>query len=356
MVIILRRLLYILAIIGAVVLNFMFVDYQFMLVLIMLVAVLVADYLIYRVSSRKISASAENVDDYCTLGDNVTVSLACGGKLLNKNDDNRGSEPDKKQRQGLLKILGYKIPTGKCRVGVTYSNDGGKVSAVSDIKPVGGRYSYKFKAEHVGIANVCVLKVTAMDYMKMFRRSVDCHYERKLVVHPQPVDLTDSQHSVIEDIELIRQSFYENDNTEVVDLREYQQGDPLGRIHWKLSSLGEEFVVKQFGENVKCTVRIIVDLDTRNDRALLDKIYARSLSLGLLCVERGMSGEFIAWDAQYDDYVTLGFATADEAYAAMEKLYEVQVEADSLKKLENVFGADLQAIFVTSEGIREIFA
>jgi hypothetical protein len=69
-----------------------------------------------------------------------------------------------------------------------------------------------------------------------------------------------------------------------------------------------------------------------------------------------MSGEFIAWDAQYDDYVTLGFATADEAYAAMEQLYEVQVEADSLQKLENVFGADLQAIFVTSEGIREIFA
>jgi hypothetical protein len=140
-----------------------------------------------------------------------------------------------------------------------------------------------------------------------------------------------------------------------VDLREYQQGNPLGRIHWKLSSLGEDFVVKQFGENVKCTVRIIVDLDTENDRALLDKIYAWSLSLGLLCVERGMSGEFIAWDAQYDDYVTLGFATADEAYVSMEKLYEVKTQADSLKKLESVFGADLQAIFVTSEGIKGIF-
>jgi hypothetical protein len=315
------------------------------------VAVLVADYLIYRVSSRKISASAENVDDYCTLGDNVTVSLACGGKLLNKNDDNRGSEPDKKQRRGLLKILGYKIPTGKCRVGVTYSNDGGKVSAVSDIKPVGGNYSYKYKAEHVGIANVCVLKVAVTDYMRMFRKSVDCDYKRKLVVHPQPVDLADSQHSVIEDIELIRHSFYENDNTEVVDLREYQQGDPLGRIHWKLSSLGDEFVVKQFGENVKCTVRIIVDLDTENDRTLLDKIYAQSLSLALLCVERGMSGEFIAWDAQYDDYVTLGFATADEAYAAMEKLYEVQMQADSLKKLERVFGEDARVIFVTADTV-----
>jgi uncharacterized protein (DUF58 family) len=330
MVIILRRLLYILAIIGAVVLNFMFVDYQFMLVFIMLLAVLAVDYLVYRVILRKISVSAENVDEYCIFGDKVTVSLACSGKL-------------KKQR--------YKIPTGKCRVGVTYSNDGGKVSTESVIKPVGGHYSYKFEAEHVGIANVCVLRVTVMDYMKMFRKNVDCDYKRKLVVHPQPVDMTDSQHSVIEDIELIRQSFYENDNTEVVDLREYQQGDPLGRIHWKLSSLGEDFVVKQFGENVKCTARIIVDLDTRNDRALLDKIYAQSLSLGLLCVERGMSGEFIAWDAQYDDYVTLGFATADEAYAALEELYEVQVEADSLKKLERVFGADLQTIFVTPESV-----
>jgi uncharacterized protein (DUF58 family) len=327
MVIILRRLLYILMIIGAVVLNFMFVDYQFMLVLIMLVAVLVADYVIYRVILRKISVSAENVDEYCTLGDKVTVSLACRGKH------------------------GYKIPTGKCRVGATYSNDGGKVSAVSDIKPVGGRYSYKFKAEHVGIADVCVLKVAVMDYMRMFHKSVDCDYKRKLVVHPQPVDLADSQHSVIEDIELIRQSFYENDNTEVVDLREYQQGDPLGRIHWKLSSLGEEFVVKQFGENVKCTVRIIVDLDTENDRTLLDKIYAQSLSLGLLCVERGMSGEFIAWDAQYDDYVTLGFATADEAYVALEKLYDVKVQADSLEKLERVFGEDVRAIFVTADTV-----
>jgi uncharacterized protein (DUF58 family) len=330
MVIILRRLLYILAIIGAVVLNFMFVDYQFMLVLIMLVAVLVADYVIYRVILRKISVSAENVDEYCTLGEKVSVSFACWGKLTKK---------------------GYKIPTGKCRVGVTYSNDGEKVSAESVIKPVGGHYSYKFKAEHVGIANVCVLKVTAMDYMKMFRKNVDCDYKRKLVVHPQLVDLTDSQHSVVEDIELIRQSFYENDNTEVVDLREYQQGDPLGRIHWKLSSLGEDFVVKQFGENVKCTVRIIVDLDTENDRTLLDKIYAWSLSLGLLCVERGMSGEFIAWDAQYDDYVTLGFATADEAYVSMEKLYEVKTQAGSIKKLERVFGEDARAIFVTADTV-----
>jgi uncharacterized protein (DUF58 family) len=225
------------------------------------------------------------------------------------------------------------------------------VSAESVIKPVGGHYSYKFKAEHVGIANVCVLKVTAMDYMKMFRKNVDCDYKRKLVVHPQLVDLTDSQHSVVEDIELIRQSFYENDNTEVVDLREYQQGDPLGRIHWKLSSLGEDFVVKQFGENVKCTVRIIVDLDTENDRTLLDKIYAWSLSLGLLCVERGMSGEFIAWDAQYDDYVTLGFATADEAYVSMEKLYEVKTQAGSIKKLERVFGEDARAIFVTADTV-----
>jgi uncharacterized protein (DUF58 family) len=345
MVIILRRLLYILVIIGAVVLNFMFVDYQFMLVLIMLVAVLAADYVIYRVILRKISVSAENVDEYCTLGDKVTVSFACRGNLSNKNDDDRKTTKH-----------GYKIPTGKCRVGVTYSNDGGKVSAVSDIKPVGGRYSYKFKAEHVGIANVCVLKVAATDYMRMFRKSVDCDYKRRLVVHPQLVDLADSRHSVIEDIELIRQSFYENDNTEVVDLREYQQGDPLGRIHWKLSSLDEEFVVKQFGENVKCTVRIIVDLDTENDRALLDKIYAQSLPLGLLCVERGMSGEFIAWDAQYDDYVTLGFATADEAYAAMEQLYAVQVQAGSLKKLESLFGTDLRAIFVTSEGIKGNFA
>jgi uncharacterized protein (DUF58 family) len=340
MVIILRRLLYILVIIGAVVLNFMFVDYQFMLVLIMLAVVLVADYLVYRVSLRKISVSAGNADDYCTLGDKVTVSFACRGKLLNKNSDNRKN-----------KKKGYKIPTGKCKVGVTYSNDGGNVSAVSDIKPVCGHYNYKFKAEHVGNANVCVLSVTVMDYMRMFRRRVDCHYERRLVVHPQVVDLTDSQHSVIEDIELIRQSFYENDNTEVVDLREYQQGDPLGRIHWKLSSLGEEFVVKQFGENVKCTVRIIVDLDTENDRTLLDKIYARSLSLALLCIERGMSGEFIAWDAQYDDYVMLGFTTEDEAYAALEQLYEVRVEADSLKKLERVFGEDAHSIFVTSDTV-----
>jgi hypothetical protein len=54
--------------------------------------------------------------------------------------------------------------------------------------------------------------------------------------------------------------------------------------------------------------------------------------------------------------VTIGFATADEAYEAMEQLYEVKVQADSLHKLENVFGADARAVFVTPERIKEIFA
>lgn len=330
--ILLRRFLYMCMLFAVLALNFMYVDYQFMMVLIILLAVFVIDFLLYRLSSSGIRVYTKDMQKYYTVGDRISAAFVYKGRFS------------------------VKLPNGRCKMQLSYSNDDSAEPVVYDVTSVEGKCSCRFVAKHVGIVNVRLLKLAISDYFRMFNTDTDYAYVKKIIVHPKAIDLYSLRHSIIRDIELIRQSFYENDNTEVVDLRVYQQGDTLNRIHWKRSFYGDDYIVKQFGETVKCTIRIIVDIEMdkeKSGRDVIDKIYTWCLSVGLLCIDKEAAGEYIAWDAAHGDYVAYSFENRDEVYEAMTKLYDLRPEKDSIAKLDNALKqhgivTDDGSIFITS--------
>lgn len=329
--VLLRRFLYICMLFAVLALNFMYVDYQFMMVLIILMAVFAIDFLLYRLSSSSVRVYTRDMHKYYTVGDRISASFIYKGRFS------------------------IKLPNGRCRMQLSYSNDSDE-PLVYDVVSVEGRCVCRFVAKHVGVVNVRLLKLVISDYLRMFNTETDYEYVKKIIVHPQAIDLYSLQHTIIRDIELIKQAFYENDNTEVVDLRVYQQGDTLNRIHWKRSFYGDDYIVKQFGETVKCTIRIIVDIEMdkeKSGRDVLDRIYTWCLSVGLLCLDKEVTGEYIAWDAAHGDYVAFGFGNCDEVYEAMTKLYGLKPEKDSIEKLDSALKqhgivTDDGSIFITS--------
>ena len=330
--ILLRRFLYMCMLFAVLALNFMYVDYQFMMVLILLLAVFVIDFLLYRLSSSGIRVYTKDMQKYYRVGDRISASFVYKGRFS------------------------VKLPNGKCKMQLYYSNDEAEEPVIYDVSSVEGRCSCRFVAKYVGVVNVRLLKLAISDYFRMFSTDTDYAYVKRIIVHPQAIDLYSLHHSIIRDVELIRQSFYENDNTEVVDLRVYQQGDTLNRIHWKRSFYGDDYIVKQFGETVKCTIRIIVDIEMDKEssgRDVLDRIYTWSLSIGLLCVDKEIAGEYIAWDAKHGDYIAFRFENVDEVYSAMTNLYDLRPEKDSITKLDDALRqhgieTDNGSIFITS--------
>lgn len=67
-------------------------------------------------------------------------------------------------------------------------------------------------------------------------------------------------------------SFEETDNTEVLDLREFADGDSVNKIHWKLSMNSDDFIVRQYGEEVEKRNTIIVDLTKVKTDKFRDKL------------------------------------------------------------------------------------
>lgn len=46
----------------------------------------------------------------------------------------------------------------------------------------------------------------------------------------------------------------------MLDLREFADGDSVNKIHWKLSMNSDDFIVRQYGEEIEKRNTIYVDL------------------------------------------------------------------------------------------------
>lgn len=72
---------------------------------------------------------------------------------------------------------------------------------------------------------------------------------------------------------------------EIYDLREYQPGDSIRSIHWKMSAKLDELIAKENGDTLHTESFVLLDLGrSRSDGTLIDKkILSAVVSFGQLC-------------------------------------------------------------------------
>ncbi len=95
-----------------------------------------------------------------------------------------------------------------------------------------------------------------------------------------------------------------DDPSEVLKLREYQKGDRLNRIHWKLSAKNDDLIVAEMSMPVGCNVVIFLDgqpsaMGKKESRAYWEIVH--SVSQELLAQE---CAHYLVWrDSQYKELV-----------------------------------------------------
>lgn len=93
-----------------------------------------------------------------------------------------------------------------------------------------------------------------------------------------------------------------DDPSEVLKLREYQKGDRLNRIHWKLSAKNDDLIVAEMSMPVGCNVVIFLDgqppiMGKKESRAYWEIVH--SISQELLAQE---CAHYLVWrDSQYKE-------------------------------------------------------
>jgi hypothetical protein len=160
------------------------------------------------------------------------------------------------------------------------------------------------------------------------------------------------------------------DPSEVFALREYRDGDMQNRIHWKLSSRSDEFIVKEPSEQVNSRVLIIPDLPSCKTDADADGVldvfasisyflarerlpysalmFIEELSESRICDEEGLDG-FLSGlvtgmkDANKDPCALLEYFDADvcarAAYAHV-IFISASVNAAVLREIERICNAE----------------
>ncbi len=99
------------------------------------------------------------------------------------------------------------------------------------------------------------------DFFRLFRVRVDVENLTTVYVLPRRMNLDETaSHSVSDDTARTVRSPLVVDKLEVSDIRDYQNGDSLKSIHWKLSSKSETFIVKDYNTGTSNQTVICCDL------------------------------------------------------------------------------------------------
>ena len=231
-------------------------------------------------------------------------------------------------------------PEGVLKAQIRYSNDVDTKQAEVETGSGSMREcSLDFKPKHIGIVNIYFTELKVTDYIRFFSTTYDYNCIRKAIVFPQKKDgsfrAVDYQN---EEDEFVL-SFEETDNTEVLDLREFADGDSVNKIHWKLSMNSDDFIVRQYGEEVEKRNTIIVDLTkvkTDKFRDKLDLIYEAAYLLGLAYLEDGISARFVVWDGLEYDITSFDFDDEAGLEKALLEVMCIKCETDSLMHLNYI--------------------
>lgn len=182
------------------------------------------------------------------------------------------------------------FPVSSCCLNVMYRMSGEKQWYGSSVSfPMGAmsseRIAVVIKAEHCGIVEYEIPHAEIYDLIGLFKGRSRIGQKGRITVFPKQLAWS----PVTEEVPARKdESGFINagkgsDPSWINGLREYTDGDRMNRIHWKLSSRSDNYIVKELGDNYSGKVLLIPDTDACADGAerdlVLDVFFSLSTAL-----------------------------------------------------------------------------
>ncbi|WP_455529255.1 DUF58 domain-containing protein [Ruminococcus sp.] len=225
---------------------------------------------------------------------NITVEFAVKDKNITKNSDFPVQ---------LVVTNNSIFPIGKANAKIEYYNVfTGQLSAFDLYLPVQAknsqRVTFRLCSKFCGIIKIKTSCLYIYDPLKIFKFKAAENISTEVNILPDGheisgiVQYTDR---VNEESDIFSEHRPGDDPSEVFDLREYNPGDKLNKIHWKLSSKKDEFIVKEYSMPIDVPCAVFLDLKSYTsgayDLPVIDTVIETFLSLSqfLLDNERGHS-------------------------------------------------------------------
>jgi len=190
---------------------------------------------------------------------------------------------------------------------------------------------------YCGTAYFYMESVRIYDYISLFKVKGESYYNSSVIVMPKLYEPSHNKerayNEYLSESDEYSQEKSGDDPSEIFDLREYADGDNLSRVHWKLSSKGENLIVKEYSLPLAKTevilVELLANLSMEHEKNI-DYIYQAVYALGNYLWLNGIIFKL----AYYDKAVcNLKSITID----SFEKLQSVVIELIEMKLYEEPY-------------------
>jgi len=216
------------------------------------------------------------------------------------------------------------IPVGKAEAHIEYYNVfSNQISSFYLDMPIQPRNSqrvtFQLDSKFCGIIKIKVVNIKVFDPMRLFKFKTGKNIIAEVAVMPEIHDVSGTIMNldhVCEESEVFSENKSGDDPSEIFDLREYNPGDKLNRIHWKLSSKKDEFIVKEYSLPVDIPSVIFLNLrcyeDSEYTLPVFDTLIETFLSVSQLMLDNERSHKLVFYHGGKGQFVERNVSSADD--------------------------------------------
>lgn len=169
---------------------------------------------------------------------------------------------------------------------------------------------------HCGVINCSIKNIKFNDFIGIFSIYKKTCFNESIsvlpVIYPYETNVI-SNMNMDKDSNIFSSSKSGDDPSEVYDLHEYRNGDIQNRIHWKLSSRSDEFIVREFSDPVSSQALLIPDLSLCEKNDEIDSVLDICASFSYFLARKHLEHSMIHFDNtvnikhihDVDDYFTV---------------------------------------------------
>ena len=180
-------------------------------------------------------------------------------------------------------------------------------------------------ARHCGILTIYMRQIVVYDYLLLWSGKKKMREERTVVVFPEETML--DLHKIYEETENSIEEWQRNiipdyqTQEEIRQIREYQEGDQLSFVHWKLSARTDSLCVKEYEDKKNSCITLFLNFTDFSEKSAReqDAFYSVLAAFLLAFLHRGITTS-VHWENE-DQVVRMEVSSKEQYLDLLYQLY-----------------------------------
>lgn len=193
--------------------------------------------------------------------------------------------------------------------------------------------------EYTGNVQLRIEKIAVWEFSRLVRLHKKVDVQHDIIVLPRELKINETLHvgswNLFEN-ESVLIAKPGSDQTELLNIREYLEGDRISRIHWKLSNKYDELMIKEYASPLYYYPLFLLDLRRPNKEDAMDymdAIYEAFISIALWHIEQEQPLEAAFYDVHQNWLTKRVLSTREELYEFLRECYDNSYQLETSESL-----------------------